>query len=154
MIPRGKPITGKKALAIILTAFGVVICANATLAIFAVSTFPGLEVRNGFVSSQSFEFRRSAQQSLGWTAEAEYRDGRIRISIVADDGLPADVEQLAAMVRRPTHNRSDTIADLSFDGRYHTAFAELDEGIWNIDLSGLSRSGIRFQQRLTILVQG
>ena len=41
-------------------AFGVIIAVNLTLAYQAVATFPGLEVKNSYVASQSFDVDREA----------------------------------------------------------------------------------------------
>ena len=51
-------------------AFGVIIAVNLTLAFNAVRTFPGLEVKNSYVASQSFDADRAAQNALGWDGAA------------------------------------------------------------------------------------
>jgi hypothetical protein len=45
----------------------VIISVNLLLAFKAVSTFPGLEVKNSYVASQGFNDRKAAQEALGWT---------------------------------------------------------------------------------------
>ena len=50
--------------------FGVIIAVNIALAVSAVRTFPGLETKNSYVTSQSFEADRAAQEALGWDASA------------------------------------------------------------------------------------
>ena len=52
----------------------------------AVSTFPGLEVRNSYVASQSFDERRAAQEALGWTVRADHADGMMVLRITGADG--------------------------------------------------------------------
>jgi nitrogen fixation protein FixH len=52
--------TGRKVLAITVSAFGVIIAVNFLLAYKAVSTFPGLEVPNSYVASQTFDADRAA----------------------------------------------------------------------------------------------
>ena len=47
-------------------AFGVIIGVNVVMATKAIGTFPGLEVKNSYVASQSFDKRRDAQEALGW----------------------------------------------------------------------------------------
>ena len=47
-----KELTGKHVLFMVLAFFGVIIAVNFTMAYQAVSTFPGLEVRNGYVASR------------------------------------------------------------------------------------------------------
>ena len=62
-------------LAIVLAGFAVVIAANLSLAVSAIATNPGLEVKNGYIASQKFQRRRELQDSLAWKADALYRDG-------------------------------------------------------------------------------
>lgn len=71
----GKPLTGRHVLAITLAAFGVIIAVNVLMAVKAVRTFPGLEVANSYVASQSFDRDRAVQTALGWRVEADY-DGK------------------------------------------------------------------------------
>ena len=59
---------GKHVLGIAVGAFGVIIAVNLVMAYQAISTFPGLEVANGYVASQTFDADRKAQEALGWTA--------------------------------------------------------------------------------------
>ena len=63
-------LTGRHVLAIAVASFGVIIGVNVLLAVNAVSTFPGLEVENSYVASQTFDVERKAQEALGWFAEA------------------------------------------------------------------------------------
>ena len=65
-------ITGKHVLAITVSAFAVIIGVNVVMAWKAISTFPGLEVKNSYVASQTFDADRAAQQALGWTLVPEY----------------------------------------------------------------------------------
>ncbi len=65
-------ITGLKVFLIACAFFGVIIAVNILLAVKAVSTFPGLEVPNSYVASQTFDADRTAQESLGWTLATEY----------------------------------------------------------------------------------
>ena len=58
-------LTGWHVLAIFVGAFGVIIGVNVALAWNAVATFPGLEVDNSYIASQTFDDRREAQEALG-----------------------------------------------------------------------------------------
>ena len=58
-----KQLTGRKVLLIMCSAFAVIIGVNLTLAFQAVATFPGLEVKNSYVASQSFDDDRAACRS-------------------------------------------------------------------------------------------
>ncbi len=77
-------ITGRHVLIGFCAAFGVIIAVNLWLAISAVRTFPGLDVPNSYVASQTFDKRRAAQEALGWATRAhEDRQGVLRLSIRA-----------------------------------------------------------------------
>ena len=62
-------------------AFGVIIAVNLTLAFQAVRTFPGLEVKNSYVASQSFEQERRDQ------VDAQPAEGRVA-GAAGQAGLP------------------------------------------------------------------
>ena len=61
-----REITGRHVLLGMVGAFGVIITVNVVMAWQAVSTFPGLEVKNSYVASQTFDAERKAQLALGW----------------------------------------------------------------------------------------
>ena len=69
-----KQLTGRHVLMIFCGAFGIIIGVNLLLAWSAVSTFPGLEVKNSYVASQQFDERKAAQEALGWTAPMPQRE--------------------------------------------------------------------------------
>ena len=75
-------LTGWHVLGIFGGAFGVIIGVNIALAVNAVSTFPGLEVANSYVASQTFDKRRAAQDKAGWKP-AEVRKRRVTPALKA-----------------------------------------------------------------------
>ena len=62
--------TGRHAALLFVGSFGIIISVNVALAVNAVRTFPGLEVKNSYVASQEFNDRLHAQTALGWTVDA------------------------------------------------------------------------------------
>lgn len=146
-----KPLTGKKVLCIALGAFGTIIAANMTLAIAAVGSFPGIEVRNGYVASQFFEAERAAQERLGWTAAARYDGDGLVIELRDAEGAPLQVDALTTRVGRPTGQAIDRTADLVPLGKAYEIPGALDEGLWRVDLAA-ERGDDRFRQHLTIRV--
>ena len=148
-----KPLTGRKVLVIVLAGFAIIIAANLFLAVSAIATNPGLEVRNGYVASQKFERRRELQDSLAWKANALYEDGFLVVEIVAADGRPAEVGEFAAVVRRPTHQREDSAPEFKFSGQHYSAPVDLARGRWNIDVKAVSADGQEFEQRLSIQIR-
>ena len=149
----GKPLTGRKVLVIILAGFAVVVAANLSLAVSAITTNPGLEVRNGYVASQKFERRRELQDSLEWKASALYKDGFLVVEIIAADGRPAELREFGAAVRRPTHEREDRAPEFKFSGQHYSAPVDLARGRWNIDVKAASFDGREFEQRLSIRIR-
>lgn len=133
-------------------AFGVIITVNVVMATKAITTFPGLEVRNGYVASQSFDERRTAQQALGWAVAVEAVEGRLRLAITDENGRAVQVGQIDATVGRPTEAKDDITPEFVFDGKAYTAPAALGAGKWILRLKTQSLDGVPFEQRLDVHV--
>ncbi len=133
-------------------AFSVIIGVNLTLAYNAVRTFPGLEVKNSYVASQSFEQERSDQLALGWDVSARVEDGELQLSILQDD-RPVGPEILQAVFGRATHDNADQTPDFTFDGRVFSAPVDVAPGNWNLRLKARAEDGTVFQQRIVVAVE-
>ncbi|WP_458789810.1 FixH family protein [Yoonia sp. MH D7] len=144
--------TGWKFLAIMVIGFGVIIAVNLTLAFKAVSTFPGLETRNSYVASQSFDVERTAQLALGWEAQAAVRAGQLRVSF-RKDGVPVEPVIASAVLGRATHVASDQTPILVFDGADFVAPVDLDGGNWNLRLVAIAADGTEFRQRMIVDIE-
>ena len=107
MAEKKREFTGKHFAMIFCGAFAVIISVNIALAVSAVRTFPGLEVKNSYVASQEFNERKAAQEGLGWTVVADAGDGFVRIRITDNLDLPVRVQSLDATVGRATHVKDD-----------------------------------------------
>lgn len=148
-----RKLTGWHALAIFGGCFAVIISVNLTLAYYAVSTFPGLEVKNSYVASQSFDDRRAEQESLGWNVSAEAKGGLLILSIVDAQGRPVQAGSLDAVLGRATHVQDDRSPDFAFDGRAYVARESLRPGNWNIRMKATSLDGVPFEQRIVLDVE-
>lgn len=146
--------TGRHAAMIFVGAFAVIIGVNIALAVFAVKTFPGLEVKNSYVASQEFDIRRSAQEALGWSVRADARGGLVILSITDEQGQPVQVSDLNATLGRATHVRDDVQPDFQFDGTAYVAPVELAGGNWNIRMTARAGDGTEFAQRVILHVRG
>lgn len=146
-----RKITGTHVFFGFLAAFGVIIAVNAALAVSAVKTFPGLETKNSYVASQTFDDRRAAQQQLGWHVEATHAQGQLRLSIRDDHGRPVKAAQIHATVGRATHVREDSQPEFRFDGVSYVAPLELSGGNWNVRMRALANDGTEFQQRVVLI---
>ncbi len=148
-----RKLTGWHALAIFGGAFTVIITVNLFLAFSAVSTFPGLEVKNSYIASQSFDDRRAEQESLGWEVYAEAKDGLLILSIKDDQGKPVQAGTLDAVLGRATHVQDDRTPEFAFDGRAYVARETLAPGNWNIRMKATSLDGVAFEQRVVLHVE-
>lgn len=151
---KGFRITGPKVLIIAVSAFGVILTANLTLAFNAVSTFPGLEVDNSFVASQNFNEELAAQLALGWDVRARVEGGLLTIAFTDAAGEPVDVIAMQAVVGRATHVRDDFVPDFSYYRGTFTAPVEIRPGNWNIRLVAHAPDGTEFRQRVVLHVTG
>lgn len=147
-------ITGWHVLAGFVLAFGTIIAVNVTLAVKAVSTFPGLEVKNSYVASQSFDTRREAQQALGWDVTAGAEAGMVWISFTGADGAPVAPRLIEATLGRATHVQQDRQPEFAWDGTRYAAPAELAPGNWNIRLKAEAEDGTLFEQRIVLHAGG
>ena len=147
-----KELTGRHVAMIFGFAFSIIITVNLALAYNAIHTFPGLEVKNSYVASQSFDKDRSAQNALGWSVLAEARDGQLLLSVTDADGVPVEVASLEATLGRATHVKDDSTPAFAFDGRRYVASAELAPGNWNIRMVATADDGTVFRQRVILHV--
>ena len=146
-----KPLTGRKVLFILLGAFGVILTANMTLLYNAINTFPGLEVKNSYVASQTFDDRAVAQRALGWDPRVKYANGQVNLSIFAN-GEFIFPETLDVRIGRPTHGREDTTPMLLRDTIGYWFKIDLNEGKWFVYVNAETKDGEPFQQRLELFV--
>ena len=147
-----KPLTGRKVLYIALAAFATIIAANLTLAIAAVGSFPGVEVKNGYIASQTFEVERAAQAELGWSASAGHDGDRLWIELRDAENAPVLLDALSVRVGRPTGRAVDMTDRLVALGGGYEIAGPLDEGLWRVDLLA-ERGEDRFRQHLTIRIR-
>ena len=146
-----REIKGIHVFAMFAVGFSIVIGVNLTLATQAVRTFPGLETKNSYVASQSFDERRAAQLALGWDVKVGYADGTLRLAIVDEDG-PVDPKLIDATLGRATTVSSDRTPAFRFDGKAHLAAEDLSAGNWNLRMKAIAEDGTVFEQRIPFVV--
>ncbi|TNC64497.1 FixH family protein [Rubellimicrobium roseum] len=151
--PFSGPITGPKAFAIFSSFFVVIISVNMVLAYQAVHTFPGLEVKNSYVASQSFDAERRAQEALGWTARAAIEGDELALTITGPDGAPVRGATLSAMLGRATVRTDDQTPALAFDGAAWRAPVTVGPGHWELRIEAVAADGTPFRQRLDLMVE-
>ena len=147
-----KPLTGRKVFIIVASAFTVIVGVNLLMASKAIGTFPGLEAKNSYVSSQQFDTDRAMQLALGWDVSLSYATGQLRLSILGPDGTPVQPASMDATLGRATHVNDDMTPVFAFDGRAHVAPADLEAGNWNLRLRAVAADGTAFRQRVVLHV--
>ena len=144
-----RPLTGRKVALILGSAFAVIIGVNLTLAFQAVATFPGLEVKNSYVASQSFENDRSAQLALNWDVNAWVETGVLHLSI-ADKWGPVRADIQSAVFGQATTVSQDQHVEFAFDGTNYRAAVNVGTGNWNLRVVALAPDGTEFRQRIVV----
>lgn len=146
-----REIKGWHVATIFVLAFGTIIAVNLTLAFNAVRTFPGLEVKNSYVASQSFDRDRAAQDALGWDVSATLDGTTLALSIL-EDGRPIAPKIEAATFGRATSVAQDQTPEFAFDGTALIANVEAGRGNWNLRVKARAKDGTLFQQRIIVRV--
>ena len=144
-----KELTGTHVLGIFGLGFGTIIAVNLTLAWNAVQTFPGLEVKNSYVASQSFDADRAAQTALGWEVAAHLQGDRLILTFNGDGGPVHPVIE-SAVFGRATSVVADQTPEFAFDGKAFVATVEAGSGNWNLRVNARAADGTRFQQRIIV----
>jgi nitrogen fixation protein FixH len=145
MSARARGITGGKVFAAMATFFAIIIAVNATLAIFAMRSWTGLVVENGYVASQGFneelaEARRQAQ--LGWQESLGYAGGKLTLTLGDAELRPIEKAEVSVMLERPSTDRQDrqlVLAETA-PGRYETVLA-LSPGLWDAEAIARTATG-------------
>ena len=132
-------------------AFSIIIGVNLALAYNAVRTFPGLEVKNSYVASQSFQLERSAQDALGWDVSATVSGDRLALEIL-EGGEPVAPEIVDATFGRATTVAQDQTPVFAFDGKHLVADVDAGPGNWNLRLKARAADGTIFRQRIVVKV--
>lgn len=141
-----RELTGRHVAAMFVGGFGIIIAVNLTMAFSAVRTFPGLEVKNSYVASQSFDARRTAQEALGWQARVAYADGMLSVDIVDRDGRSAPARGLTVQVGRPTEAADDVTLALSGG----SAAVDLAPGLWRVDIRATAPDGTLYARAVEL----
>jgi nitrogen fixation protein FixH len=145
--------TGWHMLGLMVGGFGIIIAVNLTLAWNAIATFPGLETRNSYVISQSFQADRAAQNALRWDATATIENNVLTVAILDQTGAPVQTEVMRVVLGRATHTGQDSTPELTWNGAALTAPVDLEAGYWNLRLELIAPDGTPFRRRFPITVQ-
>lgn len=151
-----RPFTGKHMLAVTLSFFGVIIAVNIGLAYSAISTFPGLEVDDSYVASQTFDQEKTAQVALGWHLKQGYdhAKGQLRLEFTDKSGKPVTLKDIDVLVGRPTEAAQDQhpVMVQGADGAY-VSVNSLPLGKWMLQIVAHAQDGTLYQARTFFYVR-
>ena len=151
MMAAERELKGWHVAAMFVAAFTIIIGVNLALAFNAVATFPGLETKNSYVASQSFEADRAAQDALGWTVSLSLNGDQLELRITDSNG-PVAPEILQADLGRATHVGQDQVPAFVYTGGRYVAPVKLDSGNWNLRLKVKAADGTEFRRRLVLRI--
>ena len=142
-------ITGWHVLACFVSGFAIIIGVNMTLAFNAIRTFPGIEVKNSYVASQSFDRDRAAQTALGWNVSATLNGNDLVLRFERNG------EAIEPILERATFGRATSVAadqepNFHFNGSTFIAPVEAGPGNWNLRLTARAEDGTVFRQRVVV----
>lgn len=143
--------TGWHMATLMVGGFGIIIAVNLTMAYQAISTFPGLEVRNSYVASQSFDADRAAQDGLGWDVGVALTTTEITLQIGSIAG-PVQPVIRQAILGRATHVGEDQTPAFVWTGTGFTAPVALASGNWNLRLELVASDGTLFRRRIPLTI--
>ncbi|WP_386680391.1 FixH family protein [Loktanella sp. R86503] len=146
-----REITGWHVLGVFVLAFSIIIAVNVTLAVQAVRTFPGLEVKNSYVASQTFDADRDAQVGLNWDVSATLQGSELAL-FVAQDGQPIAPRVEDATFGRATSVARDQTPHFRFEDGALRAPVVGGDGNWNLRVKLRAEDGTLFQQRVIVKV--
>jgi nitrogen fixation protein FixH len=151
-----RELTGPKVLAISVASFGLITSVNFFMAFQAISTFPGLEVDNAYVASQTFDADRAAQIALGWAVTPIYDAAthQLRLVFRGKDGAAVTARDLTVLIGRPTEAKDDLQPLFVQTGGFYTAPAHLALGKWMLQIEAHAKDGTLFRQRRQLWVKG
>lgn len=151
-----RELTGPKVLAISVASFGLIISVNFFMAFQAVTTFPGLEVDNSYVASQTFDADRTAQIALGWTVTPTYDPAKhqMHLDFRGADGAAVTLRDLTVLIGRATEAKDDLHPAFTQTSTDYVATADLTMGKWMVQIEARAADGTLFRQRLQLWVKG
>jgi len=148
--------TGWHMAGVVFLFFGTIIGVNVVMAFAAVGTFPGLVVKNSYVSSQHYnELLEAARQqdSAGWRDALSAENGVLSFSLATSAGNAAEGLTVTAHVGRPSTTQEDHALAFqpSSDGRYQATEA-LPAGLWEVDIEASRGAEIVFRRTQEVLI--
>lgn len=144
--------------------FGLMFLANGIFVYFAVTTFPGEDVRKSYLTGLDYNTtldKRAAQAALGWQASAGLLSegvagtvpARLEVNLLREDESGLETLEVSAELRRTTTSAEDVTAQLQpvGEGRYLSAPLNLCEGLWEVRITARDADGKAFEARKQLI---
>lgn len=151
-----RPFTGSHMFAVICLFFGTIIAINAVMATFAVRTFPGLNAKNGYVASQTYNVLldgAAAQARRGWQARVDAPDGRLRVSLRDRRGALLRGLAVSALAGRPASAATDRVLLLRPARDGYQAVEALAAGRWLLEIEAHQGNRLVWRETLAVTVR-
>lgn len=153
-----KEFTGRHMLMLMLAFFAVVLLANGTLVVVAMTNWNGLVVPNGYVASQKYNSaleEAHLRAEKGWSGAFEVDgEGRPVLTLRDSKGLAVAGRQVEGRVARPTHENADR--ELTFrevDSGIYRAEDALAAGVWLLTVTVEGHQGLDYAERFRLTVR-
>lgn len=131
--------TGWHMLGIMCAFFGVIIAVNLTMAYFALDSWSGLVVKNGYVASQEFNEKATTgkeQAALQWQSKPTYENGIFTWRLTDRSGNAVAVTGGTVEFKRPVGDVHDTKITLEAGEKgVLTAPLTLADGAWIMEVN-------------------
>lgn len=142
---------GWHVLAMLLAFFGVIFTVNGIMMTIALRTMPGLDARNGYDISQTFNrnelARADAQANRAWQSDARLILSRgqldLRVQFQTREGKPVENLTVTVLLAHPAARRLDrsvTLAALG-NGAYTARLGDVDQGGWGLVIEAKDQNG-------------
>jgi nitrogen fixation protein FixH len=153
---RGRPFTGAHMLAVVFLFFGTIIAVNLVMATLAVRTFPGLNAKNSYVASQTYNILledAAAQSARGWQAQIDAADGHVRLALADRSGALLRGLTVTALAGRPASAAEDRTLAFEATAEGYRSAEPLAPGRWLIELEAWRDASLAWREtsQLTVL---
>jgi len=140
--PKGRPLTGRSVLLMLLAFFGVMLAVNFYMARVAIATHPGLDHKNPYEAGVAYNREidaARAQNALGWSVElARAKKGaatEVTAAVKDKAGQPVPGLEAALHFDHPSTSRLDKdVAAPAIGAGVYAGAADLTPGHWQVEV--------------------
>lgn len=135
-------------------AFLVVIAVNGVMVWASVSTFTGVTISRPYERGRGYDqvlAEAARQDALGWTAEVQLADGRLRVTARDRQGQPV-TGRIEGVMQRPVTGQEIALEFAGGAGAWNAAAELPHRGLWEARLTlwGPGNQPLDIRQRLMV----